>query len=186
MQKALTFMNIQLHYVISAITGMKIIRAIVGGKRNPDKLAAMRDIRCKESRECIRSVLVDNYQPEHVFALKQSLALYDFYQRCIYGMNTSMSRKGNCWDAPMESFSGTLKTESLHHYRFATREQAKRVVFEYIEMFYDRLRRHAKIGHQVPAEFANQYHRSRQQSAARLQRLARPLNRTPLKLRRYE
>jgi putative transposase len=43
-----------------------------------------------------------------------------------YGMETSMSRKGNCWDnAPMESFFGTIKTESLHHYRFENREQAK-------------------------------------------------------------
>ena len=78
-----------------------------------------------------------------------------------YGMNTSMSRKGNCWDnAPMESFFGTLKTESLHHYRFATREQARQVVFEYIEVFYNRIRRHAKIGNQVPANFANQFYAS--------------------------
>jgi len=84
-----------------------------------------------------------------------------------YGMKTSMSRKGNCWDnAPMESFFGTLKTESLHHYRFATREQAKRVVFEYIEVFYNRIRRHATIGNQIPADFANQYYAGRQQSAA--------------------
>lgn len=95
MQKALTFMNIQLHHVISAITGvtgMKIIRAIVAGERNPDKLAAMRDVRCKESRECIRNALVGNYQPEHVFALKQSLALYDFYQRCIDECDTEIER----------------------------------------------------------------------------------------------
>ena len=84
-----------------------------------------------------------------------------------YGMKTSMSRKGNCWDnAPMESFFGALKTESLHHYRFATRDQARRVVFEYIEVFYNRIRRHAKIGNQVPADFANQYYADRQQSAA--------------------
>jgi len=84
-----------------------------------------------------------------------------------YGMKTSMSRFGNCWDnAPMESFFGTLKTESLHHYRFATREQARQVVFEYIEVFYNRIRRHAKIGNKVPADFANQYYASRQQSAA--------------------
>ena len=49
----------------------------------------------------------------------------------------------------MESFFGTLKTESLHHYRFATREQARRVAFEYIEVFYNRIRRHAKIGNQI-------------------------------------
>jgi len=91
-----------------------------------------------------------------------------------YGMKTSMSRKGNCWEseayplgcnAPMESFFGALKTESLHHYRFATREQARQVVFEYIEVFYNRIRRHAKIGNQVPADFANQFYVSRQQSA---------------------
>jgi putative transposase len=76
-----------------------------------------------------------------------------------YGMQTSMSRKGNCWDnAPMESFFGTLKTESLYHYRFATREQARQVIFEYIEVFYNRIRRHAKIGNQVPAEFAKLYY----------------------------
>jgi putative transposase len=84
-----------------------------------------------------------------------------------YGMKTSMSRKGNCWDnAPMESFFGTLKTESLHHYRFNTREQARQVVFEYIEVFYNRTRRHATIGNQAPADFADQFYHSRQQSAA--------------------
>ena len=78
-----------------------------------------------------------------------------------YGMTTSMSRKGNCWDnAPMESFFGTLKTESLHHYHFATREQARQVVFEYIEVFYNRIRRHAKIGNQIPAKFAQQCYAS--------------------------
>lgn len=66
----------------------------------------------------------------------------------------------------MESFFGTLNTESLHHYRFATREQARQVVFEYIEVFYNRIRHHAKISNQVPADFANQYYASRQRSAA--------------------
>jgi putative transposase len=78
-----------------------------------------------------------------------------------YGMQTSMSRKGDCWDnAPMESFFGTLKTESLHHYRFTSREQAKQVVFEYIEVFYNRIRRHAKINNAVPADFARQFYAS--------------------------
>jgi len=95
MQKALTFMNIQLHHVIATITGvtgMRIIRAIVAGERNPDTLAAMRDVRCKESLETIRSALVGNYQPEHVFALKQALALYDFYQRCIDECDAEIER----------------------------------------------------------------------------------------------
>ena len=66
----------------------------------------------------------------------------------------------------MESFFGTLKTESLHHYRFTSCEQARQVVFEYIEVFYNRIRRHAKIGNQVPADFVNQFYANRQQSAA--------------------
>lgn len=95
MQKALTFMNIQLHHVIATITGvtgMRIIRAIVEGERDPDKLAAMRDVRCKESLETIRAALVGNYQPEHVFALKQALALYDFYQHCIDECDAEIER----------------------------------------------------------------------------------------------
>ena len=63
-------------------------------------------------------------------------------------------------EAKAGSFFGTLKTESLHHYRFATREQARQVVFEYIEVFYNRIRRHAKIGNQVPADFANRFYAS--------------------------
>lgn len=95
MQKALTFMNIQLHHVISTITGvtgMQIIRAIVAGERDPDKLAAMRDVRCQASAETIRGALVGNYQPEHVFALKQALALYDFYQHCIDECDAEIER----------------------------------------------------------------------------------------------
>jgi hypothetical protein len=86
MQKALTFMNLQLQHVISditGVTGMQIIRAIVAGERNPDVLAKMRDVRCKATIETVRAALVGNYQPEHVFALKQALALYDFYQQCV-------------------------------------------------------------------------------------------------------
>ncbi|MGH8117569.1 MAG: IS110 family transposase [Rhodanobacteraceae bacterium] len=83
MQKALTLMNLQLQHVVSdvtGVTGMRIIRAIAAGERNLGVLAAMRDRRCKATLETIRSALVGNYQPEHVFALQQALALYDFYQ----------------------------------------------------------------------------------------------------------
>lgn len=86
MQKALTFMNLQLHHVVSDITGatgLKIIRAIVSGERDPQTLAAMRDVRCKAKMETVRAALEGNYQPEHIFALKQALALYDFYQACV-------------------------------------------------------------------------------------------------------
>jgi transposase len=83
MQKALMQMNLQLHHVVSDITGatgMKIIRSIINGERSPRKLASYRDVRCKKSEETIAAALTGNYRPEHVFALKQSVSLYDFYQ----------------------------------------------------------------------------------------------------------
>lgn len=69
-------------------------------------------------------------------------------------MICSMSRKGDPWDnAPMESFFGTLKTELIHRHKFATRRDAKRTVFEYIEMFYNRERRHSSLGFRSPVDF---------------------------------
>jgi len=70
------------------------------------------------------------------------------------GLICSMSRKGNCWDnAPMESFFATLKTEFVSFERFATREEAKVKIFEYIEVFYNRERRHSTLGYQSPVDF---------------------------------
>ena len=86
MQKALMEMNLQLHHVVSDITGatgMRIIRAIVAGVRDPEVLAAFRDIRCHSSVDVIRAALVGNDRAEHIFALTQSLDLYDFYQTKI-------------------------------------------------------------------------------------------------------
>src|ERR687884_160106 len=83
MQKALTRMNLQLHHVVADITGasgLRIIRAIVGGERDPAVLAALRDHRCKAPEETIRRALVGNDREEHVFALAQALELYDTYQ----------------------------------------------------------------------------------------------------------
>ncbi|AWV89883.1 IS3 family transposase [Bradymonas sediminis] len=78
------------------------------------------------------------------------------YQELLkdYGMTCSMSRKGNCWDnAPMESFFGTLKTESLHRRVFATRDEARQEIFEYIEVFYNRQRKHSALDFASPSEF---------------------------------
>ncbi|EKK0180088.1 IS3 family transposase, partial [Shigella flexneri] len=75
------------------------------------------------------------------------------------GLKTSMSRKGNCYDnAPMESFWGTLKNESLSHYRFKSRDEAISVIREYIEIFYNRQRRHSRLGNISPAAFREKYH----------------------------
>lgn len=66
----------------------------------------------------------------------------------------SMSRKGNCWDnAPMESFFATLKKELVHRERYQTRTQARQSLFEYIETFYNRVRRHSALGYLSPLKF---------------------------------
>jgi len=69
------------------------------------------------------------------------------------GLRASMSRKGDCYDnAPMESFFHTLKTELVHHRHYATRAEATRDIFAYIEGFYNRTRRHSSIGYISPIE----------------------------------
>jgi transposase len=83
MQKALAQMNLKLTLVVSdilGVTGMRIIRAILAGERNPKKLAALRDGRCHRSSEEIALALEGNYRTEHLFALRQAVQLYDFYQ----------------------------------------------------------------------------------------------------------
>lgn len=86
MQKALTQMNLQLQQVVSDITGqtgMRIIRAILAGERDPAVLAGYRDQRCHASAETISQALMGHYRPEHLFALRQAVALYDTYQQHV-------------------------------------------------------------------------------------------------------
>ena len=79
-----------------------------------------------------------------------------------FNIRISMSRKGNCYDnAPMESFWGTLKNELVHHARYATREQAIREITEYIEVFYNRQRRQARLGYLSPAAYEQKFYRER-------------------------
>ena len=76
------------------------------------------------------------------------------------GLVASMSRKGNCYDnAPIESFCGSLKNEIVHHQLFETRAQADSTIREYIEIFYNRQRRHSRIGYLAPAVFAQSFTR---------------------------
>lgn len=80
----------------------------------------------------------------------------DQYQALLqqHGLQPSMSRRGNCYDnAVMESFWGTLKTELVHHERYATRAAARQSLFEYIEVFYNRQRRHSSLDYQSPHEY---------------------------------
>lgn len=80
----------------------------------------------------------------------------EHYQRLLagHGMTCSMSRRANCWDdAPMGSFFATLKKELVRGAEFATRAEARAAVFEYIEVFYDRVRRHPALGDRSPCDF---------------------------------
>jgi transposase len=84
MQKALTQMNVQLTNVIDDITGstgLRIIRAILEGERDPQRLAQMRDYRTKNDEATITRALQGYYEPQHLFALKQALELWDVYQQ---------------------------------------------------------------------------------------------------------
>ena len=89
----------------------------------------------------------------------------EHYQRRLLEerITCSMSRRGDCWDnAPMESFFASLKKELVHHEDYATRAEAKASIFEYIEAFYNRVRRHSSLGYVAPDEYErthNQIHR---------------------------
>lgn len=88
------------------------------------------------------------------------------YQRqvAMAGLVCSMSRKGNCYDnAPMESFWGSLKNELVHHRSYKTRAQAQEEITEYIEIFYNRIRRHSRLNDEAPAVFAKQFELANQE-----------------------
>ena len=80
----------------------------------------------------------------------------DDYRKALKarGIECSMSRRANCWDnAVAESFFGTLKTELIYRKPWPTRESARDAIGEYIEVFYNRIRRHSTIGYVSPAKF---------------------------------
>jgi transposase len=85
-QKALDLMNVKLHLVVSdtvGVTGLRIIRAILGGEHEPARLAALRERGCKASEQEFVNALIGNYRQEHLFALKQAVELFNTYQAKI-------------------------------------------------------------------------------------------------------
>jgi len=109
MQKALQQMNLQLHHVLSDITGetgLKILRAIVAGERNPVKLAQFRNPACKSSEETIAQALTGSWKAEHLFTLRQSLELYDFYTQQVTACDAEIEKQFAAmkprWDGPEE------------------------------------------------------------------------------------
>ena len=95
MQKALLQMNVQLSQALSDVTGetgLTIIRAIVAGERDPQKLAALRDRNCKKSAEEIGKALTGTWRTEQLFIIKQSLELYDFYTQQVEACDAEIDR----------------------------------------------------------------------------------------------
>jgi len=95
MQKALLQMNVQLSQAVTDLTGMtgqKIIRAILTGERKPQALAALREAGCKKSTEEIGKALTGTWREEHLFVLKQSVLLYDFYTEQIQACDEEIER----------------------------------------------------------------------------------------------
>lgn len=109
MQKALTLMNVRLTNVLSditGVTGLKIIRAILEGERNPQRLAALREPGCKKSEAEIAKSLEGHYKREHLFALKQALELYDFYDQQLKACDAELEAMYREFDPPQDP--GTL------------------------------------------------------------------------------
>ena len=96
MQKSLTQMNLQIHHVISditGVTGLAIVDAILAGERDPATLMRLRDSHIKADAETIRKSLVGNWRPEHLFTLKQSRELYRTYQQRIVECDLEIERR---------------------------------------------------------------------------------------------
>lgn len=110
MQKALAQMNLQLHNVVSDVTGMtgmRIIKAILAGERNPKTLAKLRDKRCKNDEETIARSLHGNYRPEHLFSLKQAVELHEFYQAKIADCDRQILEQLKLFDAAESGQNGS-------------------------------------------------------------------------------
>ncbi len=92
-------------------------------------------------------------------------ASHDFQSKLAgYGMVCSMSRKGNCWDnAPTESWFGSFKNERVYGERFETRDEIKEMTFEYIEVFYNRKRRHSTLDYKSPMQYLDDWLNTQQQ-----------------------
>jgi transposase len=118
MQKALDQMNLQLHHVISDITGLTgtaIIEAILKGERDPAILSGMRDRRIKASEETIAAALVGDYRREHLFTLRQSLAAYRQCQQLIAACDVEIEQQLSSFDSKTDITQPPLRKPKDRH-----------------------------------------------------------------------
>jgi transposase len=138
MQKALLQMNVQLSQAVTdvtGITGLKIIRAILAGERDPQTLAALREPGCKKSAEEIGKALTGTWRDEHLFVLQQSVQLYDFYTQQIQACDEEIERLYGLtrpdWDGgqvqPLTKRKKNSHSKNLPHNAEAVRKHLKRI-----------------------------------------------------------
>jgi len=127
MHKSLDQMNLHLHHVMSdvtGVTGMRILRAIVAGERDPKLLATYRDSRLKSTQDTMTKALEGDYRPEHVFTLTQSLALYDFTQQHIADCDQEIERVLSTFDSLVDPEEHPLPPPTTAHRRPQRNEPA--------------------------------------------------------------
>jgi transposase len=110
MQKALTQMNVLVHQAvedITGVTGMRIIRAIIAGERNPATLAAMREAGCKKDAATIARALQGNWREEHLFALRQAVEMFDTYQEKIRACDQKLVEQVHAMEDRSDSTTST-------------------------------------------------------------------------------
>jgi len=138
LHKALTQMNVQLHHVISdltGVTGQAILNAILQGERDPQKLAALKDHRIKASREVIAKSLRGDWRAEHLFTLQQTHVLWQQHQQLIAACDEQIAGMLQAFDArvdapagPLPPAKGSHKKPQKNEPQFAAREECYRVL----------------------------------------------------------
>lgn len=122
MHKALTQMNVQIHHVISDLTGqtgLRILDAILAGERDPQRLAQLRDPRIKASVETIVKSLEGNWRAEHLFTLRQSLATFRHYQRLLHECDAEIERQLQQMDSQVDPVTAPLSVPKKRHQQSA-------------------------------------------------------------------
>jgi transposase len=125
MQKALDQMNVQLHHVLSDITGLSglaILDAILAGERDPQILARLRDGRVKASEETMVQALTGDYRAEHLFTLKQSLAAYRQYQKLMRACDLEIEQQLKEFDAKVDVKAAPLAPPKVRRKRLFSNE----------------------------------------------------------------
>jgi transposase InsO family protein len=129
--------------------------------------------------DALKMALQDRHPPQgllHHSDRGSQYASHEYQELlAVHGIQSSMSRKGNCWDnAVAESFFATLKVELVYRRRWRTRTHARNEIFEYIEVFYNRRRRHSALGYLSPDEFEHLANRHALQPVLRWPATRRP------------